>query len=46
MLFEEDARFDGQIASALTALAEKPAYTLRYDTDPRVAVSFIEKMLP
>jgi hypothetical protein len=45
MLFEEDPRFDEQILSALTALAEKPVYTLRYDTDPKVAASFIEKML-
>jgi hypothetical protein len=45
MLFEEDPRFDEQILSALTALAEKPVYALRYDTDPKVAASFIEKML-
>lgn len=45
MLFEEDPRFDEQILSALTGLAEKPGYTLRYDTDPKVAANFIEKML-
>ena len=45
MLFEEDPRFDEQILCALTALAEKPVYALRYDTDPKVAASFIEKML-
>jgi len=45
MLFEEDSRFDAQTLEALAALSEKPAYSLRYDSDPRIAATFIEKIL-
>jgi hypothetical protein len=45
MLFSEDARFDAQINAALTALAGKPVYNLQYGSDPKIAASFIEKML-
>ena len=44
-LFEEDPRFHGQILTALTTLAENPVYQLRYDSDPRIAATCIEKML-
>jgi hypothetical protein len=45
ILFDEDHRFDAQITTALTALADKPAYNLQYDSDPRIAATFIEKLL-
>jgi len=45
MLFIEDERFDSQIATALTALAGKPAYSLQYGSDPRIAATLIAKML-
>jgi hypothetical protein len=45
MLFEEDSQFDAQTLGAITSLAIKPAYSLRYDTDPKIAATFIEKML-
>ena len=45
ILFNEDPRFDAQIATALTALADKPAYNLQYDSDPTIAATFIEKLL-
>jgi hypothetical protein len=45
MLFSEDARFDAQITAALTALAGRPVYNLQYGSDPKIAASFIEKML-
>ncbi len=45
VLFEEDEQFDQQILSTLNCLAEKPAYELRYDSDPKIAAGFIEKML-
>jgi hypothetical protein len=45
MLFNEDARFDAQISEALTALASKPIYDLRYGNDPKFAVTVIEEML-
>jgi hypothetical protein len=45
MLFHEDQRFDAQITAALTALAGKPVYILRYGDDPKIAATFIEKML-
>lgn len=45
MLFEEDSQFDAQTLAAITGLTEKPAYSLRYDTDPKIAATFIEKML-
>ena len=45
MLFNEDSRFDEQIFAALTALAEKPIYDLRYGEDPRLAAAVIEEML-
>jgi hypothetical protein len=45
MLFNEDARFDAQITAALTALAALPAYNLQYGSDPKIAATFIGKML-
>lgn len=45
MLFNEDARFDAQITAALSALAGKPVYNLQYGSDPKIAATFIEKML-
>lgn len=46
MLFEEDSRFEAQIVEAISALAAKPAYNLKYDSDPKTAATFIRKMLP
>lgn len=34
-----------QITEALTALAVKPAYSLRYGSDPKIPATFIEKVL-
>lgn len=45
MLFEEEQRFDAQILTALTELSKKPSYNLRYDSDPMIAATLIEKML-
>jgi hypothetical protein len=45
MLFNEDARFDGQITAALNALSRVPAYELQYGSDPKIAATFIERML-
>ena len=45
MLFNEDSRFDDQISTALIALAAQPVYNLQYGDDPRIAATFIEKML-
>jgi hypothetical protein len=41
LLFEEDARFEGQIATALNALASKPVYSLQYDRDPKTATEVL-----
>jgi hypothetical protein len=46
MLFEEDCRFSAQTAEAIAALAEQPAYTLKYDSDPKTAAMLIRSMLP
>ena len=46
LLFEEDSRFDTQVDEAISALAAKPAYNFRYDTNPQIAASFIRTMLP
>lgn len=45
VLFEEDQEFQPQILSVLENLAERPAYALRYDSDPKIAAFFIQKML-
>lgn len=45
ILYEDDPRFGTQTLAAVTGLAAKPAYRLRYDTDPKIAATFIEKML-
>jgi len=45
MLFDEDARFDEQITTALTSLAEKPVYDLRYGSDPKIAAGVIAELL-
>jgi hypothetical protein len=44
MLFSEDAKFEPQIRMGLAALAKQPAYTLTYDSDPRIAADAIERM--
>lgn len=46
MLFEEDSRFEKQVEEAISALAAKPAYDLKYDSNPKTATTFIRKMLP
>jgi hypothetical protein len=46
MLFEEDSRFDAQVEEAISALAAKPAYDLKYNSNPKTAATFIRKMLP
>ena len=46
MLFEEDFRFEAQVEEAISALAAKPAYELKYDSNPKTAATFIRKMLP
>jgi hypothetical protein len=46
MLFGEDCRFSAQIVDAISALAALPAYTLKYDSDPRIAAALIRRMLP
>jgi hypothetical protein len=45
MLFKEDKRFDAQVAAALSALGGIPAYDFQYGIDPKIAATFIEKML-
>jgi hypothetical protein len=45
VLFEEDARFELQITTALNALANEPVYVLQYGNDPGIAAGYIEKML-
>lgn len=45
ILFHEDPRFDAQITAALNALTRAPVYELRYDSDPKTAAVFIEKLL-
>jgi hypothetical protein len=45
MFFNKDTRFDAQITAALTALADKPVYSLQYGSNPKMAGTFIEKML-
>jgi hypothetical protein len=44
-LFNEDARFDKQVSAALTTLAAKPIYDLRYGSDPKLAATVIEEIL-
>jgi hypothetical protein len=41
----EDARFDSQIQGAIATLAKKPAYSLVYESDPKIAASFIGRLL-
>ena len=45
VLFEEDPRFDSQILASISALSEKPSFTLRYDSDPMIAANIINRML-
>jgi len=45
LLFNEDSRFDAQIAAALAALAGRPVYKLQYGSDPAVAASYIDRLL-
>jgi hypothetical protein len=44
-LFEEDKRFDGQRAAAISALVQAPVYDLRYGPNPKAAVEVIWEML-
>ena len=46
VLFEEDSRFEAQAEEAISALSAKPAYNLKYDSNPKTAATFIRKMLP
>jgi hypothetical protein len=45
MLFAGDAKVDPQIAAAVHALTKTPAYSLTYNTDPKIAADVIVKML-
>lgn len=45
MLFREHHRFDKQTAVAFDRLVQKPAYELRYDSDPAIAARFIKEFL-
>ncbi len=45
LLFEEDPEFDPQIISSISALSERPAYSLTYANDPRIAAEIIGKLL-
>lgn len=45
MLFTEDIRLEPQIAAALNAVAKQPAYSLKYDADPKIAAAVIVKMV-
>jgi hypothetical protein len=45
ILFQEDEQFEEQIAAALNALASQPAYSLKYDRDPKTAAVCIERLL-
>ena len=45
MLFEEGPRFYGRTLTALTNLVQNPVYHLRYQSDPEIAATCIEKML-
>lgn len=45
LLYHEDPMFTGQMNEALEALAEKPAYTFHYGSNPKDAADFIVKML-
>jgi hypothetical protein len=45
MLFSEDTTLEPRIRMGLAALAKQPAFTLTYDSDPRIAADAIERML-
>jgi len=45
LLCEEDPRFDGQVSDAVGALAARPAYAFRYDSDPQDAAAAIRELL-
>ena len=45
LLFDEDERFDAQIASALRALSTIPIYDLKYRENPKVAAGVIKELL-
>lgn len=45
LLFNEDESFEVQVTAALNALASRPAYALRYGSDPKSASAFIAKLL-
>lgn len=45
LLFNEDESFEGQVTEVLNALASRPAYTLQYGSDPKVASTLIAKLL-
>ena len=45
VLFEEDEEREQQIVSSLQWLTEKPAYELRYDSNPRIAADYLQKLV-
>lgn len=45
MLFEEGPQFEQLVLGSLTALAEKPVYSLRYGSDPQIAANYIQQLL-
>jgi hypothetical protein len=45
LLFAEDAKVDPQIGAAMHALTRTPAYSLTYNTDPKIAADVMVKML-
>lgn len=45
VLFPEDCMFCEQVTKSLQLLAEKPAYSLQYGSDPEAASAFIVKLL-
>ena len=45
LLFNEDESFEGQVTAVLDALADRPAYALRYGSDPKIASTLIAKLL-
>ena len=45
MLFNEDDRFERQTREAVDALVERPAYDLKYPSDPKIAANVIAELL-
>ena len=45
LLFNEDESFERQVTAVLNGLASRPAYVLQYGSDPKIASTFIAKLL-